>query len=116
MFGQPEILVRPERARPEQLGFQIVVGEQFVDSPQPQPPQRRHEQVGMDVDDRRRKKLLVHHLQNLLGVQGRRASIGNDHFQASEMLKPSPLYTGLSNLQNRLKQFSRLGNTMDWTI
>ncbi len=37
----------------KQFGFQIVIRDQFIDAPQPEAAERRHEQVRVDVDKRR---------------------------------------------------------------
>ena len=36
----------------EQFGFEVVVGDQLIDAPKPDGPQRRHEEMRVDVDKR----------------------------------------------------------------
>ena len=56
---QPPVLLGRDGRKTEQLGFKVVVRQELVDAPARERPERRREQVRVDVDDRRRGQDVV---------------------------------------------------------
>ncbi len=50
-FVQREILAGRDGVEAEELGFEVVIREKFVDAPQPEVAEFRGEEVGVDVDE-----------------------------------------------------------------
>ncbi len=53
----------------EEFGFQIVIGQQFIDSPKPEVAERGHEEVGVDVDKRRSTEFLFDNEKEILAAR-----------------------------------------------
>ena len=66
-LGQREVLFRRDGGRTEQFRFEVVIRHQFVDAPESERAQGRHEEVRVHVDERRRVEHALNGGQKLAG-------------------------------------------------
>src|SRR5216683_3958267 len=64
-LGERPVLLGPGVARSEEFSFEIMIGQQLVDAPQPELAECRSKQVRVNVDELRAREHILHSRGNL---------------------------------------------------